>query len=208
MWLRALQAEEGSLVREAYLMLRRDSINGCKSKYNWCTQLKRNLNSLGLLGIWERASINEVKGRMGQMIRKWVAQKRTNDLAYAQKSTSAPHYYELKRKGRRVEPFLNGSLSRSLASCFAQVCLCSNWCRLAGQTVLLGGFYVKCSCTLDPHTLFHLLADCPNLSTKRTKYLPEFLDMNFDLFNYLNYDVSQSKCLRLYLFLGKALRVT
>jgi len=203
MWIRALECKKGSLVSESYLMLRKEAVDGCESKYNWCMQLKDALRSVGMLRIWDRASINEIKRKKASILAAWSKVKRNTDFNSARASASVPHYCQLKMRFRAAEPYMCNVMSKALASCLAQVRVSCKWLRINGHTVELKGADALCRCSQGPETLYHLLAECPNFEMQRKQLLPDFLSPRFNIYDFLNVGITHQKCLNLYLYVKK-----
>jgi len=52
MWLRALRAPEDTILKDAYLALKRAAANSHVPKYNWCLQLKEALREINMEYLW------------------------------------------------------------------------------------------------------------------------------------------------------------
>ena len=186
-WERILTQGKGSVIHDAYTTLRAASNPETPAKLSWCSLLHEMLAQIDHEQFWEQADAASIHVAQLRFPLRMAASLREVDVQSAKKSTTMPHYGELKNPSVRVEPYLQNKLPKHLATLTAQLRLGYPAIFTSGRWLTLGAPNEKpCPRCGEAESLYHIVEWCPGYAMERDSMLPELGQSETDILSLLD----------------------
>jgi hypothetical protein len=178
-WGKILRADSSRLLKKCYLALLDPQFSGpAHEKYNWTTQLKNMITSIGYSSVWESQSFDVLCENFGEMVEHLRSKFAAEDICSVQRSSYNDQYSRVKNYPepaaylalRAAIPKLRIiARFRLYSTTYSRFSVYTN----QGQHILLSDPDDKCPvCNREEsETPEHFLWRCPIYSVLRIKYL-------------------------------------